>query len=154
MKVLLQRVAQARVTVGERETGRIGRGFVALVGVGQGDGEAEAKFLAEKTAALRVFPDAEGRMNVSLQDVGGEVLAVSQFTLHADTRKGNRPSFIQAAPSETARRLYALYVECLRSILGPGRVAEGEFQAVMRVELVNDGPVTIELKSRNEYGNE
>ena len=145
MKILIQRVQHGRVTVEGRETGCIGAGFVVLVGVRHGDGEQDAKKLALKTANLRVFPDSAGNMNVSLQDAGGSVLAVSQFTLYADTRKGNRPGFAQAAPPELANTLYETYVSELRTILGDDRVATGIFQAMMQVELVNDGPVTIEI---------
>ena len=145
MKALIQRVSRGSVTVEGAITGAIGRGFVALVGVTHGDTEADARALAAKTVCLRVFPDAEGRMNLSVQDVGGAVLAVSQFTLYADTRKGNRPSFVAAAPPEPAERLYGAYVDALRAILGPDRVATGVFRAAMSVELVNDGPVTLEL---------
>lgn len=136
--------------MGDATLGEIGRGYVVLLGVKQGDTEAEAKYLADKTAALRIFPDEQDRMNRSIIDVGGSVLVVSQFTLHADTSRGNRPSFIQAAPAAEARRLYEYYVDCLRHILGPERVATGKFQARMLVEIFNDGPVSIELKSRNE----
>lgn len=150
MKALIQRVARARVTVADQVIGEIGRGFVVLLGVKTGDTEAEAAYLAEKTAALRIFPDDQGRMNRSIMEAGGQMLVISQFTLHADTRKGNRPSFILAAPAGVANRIYEHYVAQVRRILGPERVATGRFQALMQVELVNDGPVTIELKSRNE----
>lgn len=151
MKALIQRVTRGRVTVEGRTVGEIGPGYVVLIGVKTGDDENEAAYLAEKTAALRIFPDDQGRMNRSIMEAGGNILVISQFTLHADTRKGNRPSFIQAAPAESANRLYEFYVDRLRHILGTERVATGQFQAMMHVELVNDGPVTIELKSRNEY---
>jgi D-tyrosyl-tRNA(Tyr) deacylase len=150
MKAWIQRVRRGKVSVCEETVGEIGPGYVVLLGVKKGDTEAEAKYLADKTVALRIFPDEHGRMNRSLLDVGGSVLAVSQFTLHADTRQGNRPSFILAAPAEDAKRLYEHYVNCLRTSLGPERVAVGRFQAMMVVEIVNDGPVSIELKSRNE----
>jgi D-tyrosyl-tRNA(Tyr) deacylase len=147
VKVLIQRVSRAAVTADGVVTGRIGRGYVCLLGVRGGDTEADALYLAEKTVRLRVFPDAQDRMNLSLVEVGGSVLVVSQFTLYADTRKGNRPSFIQSAPAEEADRLYGVYVGHLRRLLGPERVATGVFRARMAVELVNDGPVTIELTS-------
>ena len=150
MKAWIQRVRRGKVTVGDATIGEIGQGYVVLLGVKQGDTEADAKYLADKTAALRIFPDEQGRMNRSIIEVGGSVLAVSQFTLHADTSRGNRPSFILAAPATEANRLYEYYVDCLRHILGAERVATGKFQAMMVVEIVNDGPVTIELKSRNE----
>lgn len=147
MKALIQRVSRARVTVDGRETGAIGKGFAVLLGVRIGDTDADAVTLAEKTASLRIFEDEDGKMNLALLEAGGSVLVVSQFTLYADTRKGNRPSFIQAAPPEEAERLYEVYVAQLRRILGPAKVATGVFRASMSVEIVNDGPVTIELSS-------
>ncbi len=150
MKALIQRVSRARVSVDGAAVGEIGPGFLVFLGVRGGDGEADALYLAEKTAALRIFPDGEGRMNRSLLETGGAALVISQFTLYADTRKGNRPSFILAAPADQAQTLYRTYVDALRRILGEARVAEGRFQAKMAVDLVNDGPVTIELKSRGE----
>lgn len=155
MRICLQRVARASVTV-ESETpgvaggemiGTVGGGFVALVGVTHGDTSNDAEALAAKVAGLRVFPDDEGKMNLSLRDVGGEVLAVSQFTLHADCRKGRRPSFIAAAQPELALQLYERFVTALRSRGIP--VVTGVFGAHMKVELVNDGPVTILLDARN-----
>ncbi len=150
MKAWVQRVRRGRVCVAEKVIGEIGLGYVVFLGVKQGDTQAEAKFLADKTAALRIFPDAQGRMNHSIMEAGGSVLVISQFTLHADTRHGNRPSFTRAAAAEEAARLYEYYLDCLRSILGPQRVACGQFQAMMVVEICNDGPVSIELRSRNE----
>jgi D-tyrosyl-tRNA(Tyr) deacylase len=147
MKALIQRVSRGRVTVNGAETGAIGKGYVVLLGVKKGDGEADATYLAEKTVSLRIFPDAQDRMNLSVMDAEGAVLVVSQFTLYADIRKGNRPSFIEAADPAEAERLYGVYVDHLRRILGAGRVATGVFRASMAVELVNDGPVTIELTS-------
>jgi D-aminoacyl-tRNA deacylase len=145
MKALIQRVSRASVTVDGQIVGSIGRGFAVLLGVRAGDTEAQARLLAQKTANLRIFQDEAGKMNRSLYDVAGEALVVSQFTLYADTRKGNRPSFIDAAPPEVAEALYLAYVAMLRQILGEARVATGTFRAEMSVELVNDGPVTIEL---------
>jgi len=142
---LIQRVSRGRVKVGSETVGEIGRGFVVLLGVRHGDAEQDAEALARKTIALRVFADNEDRMNRSLQDIGGEVLVISQFTLYADTRKGNRPSFINAAEPALAELLYETYVSALRAALGDARVATGRFGAMMDVELVNDGPVTIEL---------
>lgn len=150
MKALIQRVQRGSVTVEGREIGAIGRGYVVLLGVKQGDTVEDAGYLAEKTAALRIFPDEKLRMNLSIIEVGGSVLVISQFTLHADTRKGNRLSFILAAPAEQANALYEEYVAGLRRILGAERVVTGQFQAMMTVEIINDGPVTIELKSRSE----
>lgn len=144
MRVLLQRVSRATVTVGCERVAEIRHGFVALVGVGHGDTVAAAARLAAKTAKLRVFEDDDGLMNLALGDVGGEVLAVSQFTLYADTRRGNRPSFTDAAPPEAAEAVYGAYVEALRGAAVP--VQTGVFAAHMHVELVNDGPVTIMLE--------
>lgn len=147
MKALIQRVSRARVVAEGRETGAIGKGYAILLGVRAGDTEADALYLAEKTAALRIFPDAQDKMNLALAEVEGSALVVSQFTLYADTRKGNRPSFIQAAPPVEAERLYELYVSQLRRILGGAKVVTGVFRASMSVEIANDGPVTIELVS-------
>ena len=150
MKALIQRVQRGNVSVEGRTIGVIGRGYVVFLGVKQGDSAADADYLAEKTAALRIFSDEQGRMNRSIMEIGGSILVISQFTLHADTRKGNRPSFILAATAEQAKALYETYVAGLRHILGEARVATGQFQALMTVEIINDGPVTIELKSRSE----
>ena len=147
MKLLLQRVSRASVSVGGETVGAVGPGYMALVGCRSGDTPEDADRLAVRAAALRVFEDAEGRMNRSVLDVGGSVLAISQFTLYADTRKGNRPSFVQAGDPVLAERLYDRLCADLRSLLGPGRVATGRFGADMRVELVNEGPCTIELVS-------
>ncbi len=144
---MIQRVSRGRVTVEGVETGAIGPGFVVLLGVRSGDTEADARYLAEKTASLRVFPDAQDRMNLSVMDTGGSLLVISQFTLYADTRKGNRPSFVNAAEPVEAERLYEVYVGHLRRILGTDKVATGVFRARMVVELANEGPVTIELNS-------
>ena len=135
-----------------RETGSISKGFAVLLGVRVGDADQDALYLAEKTAGLRIFPDAQDKMNLALPEVGGAVLVVSQFTLYADTRKGNRPSFIQAAPPAEAERLYEVYVGQLRRILGADKVATGVFRASMAVEIINDGPVTIELSSDGRSG--
>jgi D-aminoacyl-tRNA deacylase len=145
MRIVLQRVKSASVTVGGERISEIGAGLLLLVGVAQGDGEAEADWLAEKVAGLRIFNDESGKMNLSLEDVGGEVLAVSQFTLLADTRKGRRPSFVGAAPPEEAERLFDYFCERLREA-GVGSVMTGSFGAMMDVALVNDGPVTIVLE--------
>lgn len=144
MRVVLQRVKRASVTVEGETVASIGEGLLLLVGVGREDGEAEAEWLAGKIAGLRIFGDEEGKMNLSVRDVGGEVLAVSQFTLLADTRKGNRPSFIRAADPEKAEPLFGYFCERLRKA-GVGSVKTGVFGAVMDVELVNAGPVTIVL---------
>jgi D-aminoacyl-tRNA deacylase len=145
VRIVLQRVKSASVTVGGERISEIGAGLLLLVGVARGDGESEAGWLAEKVAGLRIFNDEEGKMNLSLKDVGGEVLAVSQFTLLADTRKGKRPSFVGAAPPEEAERLFDYFCERLREA-GVGSVKTGSFGAMMDVALVNDGPVTIVLE--------
>ncbi len=145
MRVLLQRVSRASVTVDGALAGAVARGFLALVGVTHGDTEDDARKLAGKTARLRVFEDETGLMNLSLADVHGEVLAVSQFTLYADTRRGNRPSFTAAAPAEHGERLYDIFVAALRAEGVP--VQTGVFGARMRVDLLNDGPVTVLLES-------
>ena len=135
----MQRVSDASVTVDGEEVARIGPGLLVLLGVGRGDGEAEADRIASKLLALRLFEDDAGKMNLSVRDVGGEILCVSQFTLYGDTRKGNRPSFVDAAPPEEAEALY----ERVRSALG---AKGGVFGARMAVSLVNDGPVTLMLE--------
>jgi D-tyrosyl-tRNA(Tyr) deacylase len=145
MRAVLQRVSQASVTVGDEVVGAIGRGLLILLGIGVGDSEAEARLLAEKTANLRIFADEEGRFNRSLLDIGGEALVVSQFTLYADTRRGRRPSFSNAAPPEIAAPLVDVFASELRR-LGVA-VNTGRFGAMMRAALVNDGPVTILLDS-------
>ena len=144
LRVLLQRVSEGSVSVDGTEAGRIGRGLVLLVGVGPGDTEEEARWLAKKTASLRIFEDAKGKMNLSLQDVGGEALVVSQFTLYADTQRGRRPSFVGAARPEDAEPLVDFFAEELRGLGIP--VGTGVFGAHMHVEINNDGPVTIMLE--------
>ena len=149
MRAVLQRVTDADVSVDSKITGKIGKGFVILLGVEDGDSEADADYLVEKITGLRVFEDSEGKMNLSMMDVGGELLSVSQFTLLADARKGRRPSFVKAARSEEANRLYIYFNEKVRE---KGiRVAEGVFQAEMLVRINNDGPVTILLDSRKLF---
>jgi D-tyrosyl-tRNA(Tyr) deacylase len=145
MRLVVQRVSRASVTVNGSVTGEIGPGLMVLVGVKQGDTDDEARWLAAKTANLRIFPDEERRMNRSLLDVGGEVLAVSQFTLYGDAKKGNRPNFMSAMGGEEAERLCRVYTDHLRDEFGL-KVEEGIFGAMMDVELVNDGPVTIILE--------
>lgn len=143
MRAVVQCVSEARVTVEGREVGAIGKGFAILLGVGHGDTEAEAERLWRKIAKLRVFDDAEGKTNLSLSDVGGEVLVVSQFTLYANCRKGNRPSFTEAGDPAIARRLYEYFADLARADGFP--VATGEFGAMMDVALVNRGPFTLWL---------
>ncbi len=148
MRAVLQRVSQAEVRVGEEVIGKIGRGFVVLLGVAKDDTEKDAAFIADKTIAMRVFADAEGKMNLALRQVGGELLVISQFTLLADTESGRRPSFIRAAPPAEAKRLYELFLSLVRN--DGVKVETGEFGAMMAVSLTNDGPVTIILDSRPE----
>jgi D-tyrosyl-tRNA(Tyr) deacylase len=145
MRALIQRVTQASVTVEGQVISRIGPGLLVLLGVGTDDGPAEVEFLAGKIAHLRIFEDAEGKMNRSVLDTDGSILVVSQFTLYADTRKGRRPSFITAAPPAAAAALVAAFAAALQARGVP--VATGQFQAHMQVALVNDGPVTIWLDS-------
>jgi D-tyrosyl-tRNA(Tyr) deacylase len=141
MRACIQRVREAHVTVDSSVTGQIGPGLVVLLGVGQADGEAQAGWLAEKIAGLRVFEDDLGKMNRSLSEAGGAMLVVSQFTLYGDCRRGRRPSFIEAAPPEQAERLYEKFVEQVRET--GITVATGRFREQMLLHLVNDGPVTI-----------
>jgi D-tyrosyl-tRNA(Tyr) deacylase len=145
VRIVLQRVKNASVMVEGENISEIGLGLLLLVGVARDDGEAEAGWLAEKVAGLRIFNDENGKMNLSAKDVGGEILAVSQFTLLADTRKGKRPSFVYAAPPEEAEPLFDYFCERLREA-GVGPVKTGSFGAMMDVALVNDGPVTIVLE--------
>ena len=146
MRALLQRVSRGSVASEGKLCGQIGAGLVVLLGVAKGDGEEEVSYLARKTANLRIFEDEQGKMNLSLRDVQGSILVVSQFTLYADASRGNRPSFEQAADPATAERLYQRYVELLRA---EGLAVEtGVFQTHMLVELANDGPVTILLESK------
>ncbi|HUC30839.1 MAG TPA: D-aminoacyl-tRNA deacylase [Candidatus Acidoferrum sp.] len=149
MRAVVQRVSRARVTVKEWTSGEIGLGLLVLVGVGQDDTEADATYLAEKVAGLRVFEDDEGKMNRRVQDVGGSVLAVSQFTLYGDVRRGKRPSFDAAAPPDEARRLYEFFVQRIQA--AGLRCETGRFQEMMQVELVNEGPVTILLDSSKAF---
>ncbi len=146
MRALLQRVSSASVEVDGQVVGQIGPGLLILLGVGQGDTEAAAVWLAEKVANLRIFQDDAGAMNRSLLDVGGGALVVSQFTLYGDTRRGRRPSFVGAAPPEEANTLYQRFCVLLAE-RGVGRVERGVFRAEMRVSLVNEGPVTLMLES-------
>lgn len=141
MRAVIQRVSSAQVSVDGQVVGQIGRGFLVLLGIAPGDGEAEAQYLARKIAGLRVFEDNDGKMNLALGDVGGAVLAVSQFTLYGDVRKGRRPSFVEAARPEHAEPLYQRFC---RMVAAEGiAVQQGVFQAHMEIALVNDGPVTI-----------
>jgi D-tyrosyl-tRNA(Tyr) deacylase len=145
MRAVLQRVSRATVTVEEEVVGEIAAGLLVLLGVGANDTLADADYLAEKIIGLRIFEDADGKMNLPVADVDGAILVVSQFTLYGDTRRGKRPSFDAAAPPEKARELYEYFVEKIRA--AGLRCETGRFQAAMQVELVNDGPVTILLDS-------
>ena len=145
MRAVVQRVKEASVSVGERKIAEIGKGILVLVGIGKDDNSSDAKYLADKIVKLRIFEDAQERMNLSLKEVNGEILAVSQFTLYGDCRKGNRPSFTEAADPQDARRLYQEFVDNLRA--GSLKVETGEFQARMLVSLENDGPVTLVLEA-------
>jgi D-aminoacyl-tRNA deacylase len=149
LKALLQRVTSASVSVDGEIVGNIGPGLVVLVGVASVDSLQDARYLAQKTAGLRIFSDKEGKLNLSVQDAGGSILAVSQFTLLADSRKGRRPSFTDAAPPDQAEHLFNIFVEeCLKNGL---KVQTGRFQTHMQVEIHNDGPVTIMLDSRDKF---
>ncbi len=149
MRAVVQRVKRASVTVGDELAGRIEKGLLVLVGVGRDDTDADAGYLAEKIAGLRIFEDGAGKMNVSTAEAGGAVLVVSQFTLYGDVRRGKRPSFDAAAPADHARRLYELFAERIRA--AGLRCETGRFQEMMDVELVNDGPVTILLDSGKTF---
>lgn len=148
MRLVLQRVTRGAVSVEGRTIAEIGRGLVILLGIGHGDGEVQARFLAEKVANLRIFEDSAEKMNLSLLDVGGEAIVVSQFTLYADTRKGRRPSFTGAALPDTARPLVERFAQLLRDQGVPAQT--GEFGAHMAVDIANDGPVTIVMDSEKQ----
>jgi len=143
VRALVQRVSAGAVAIDGVERVRIGKGYVILLGVGRGDTAEDARTLAGRCAALRIMADADGRMNLSLDDAGGSALVVSQFTLYADTTKGHRPAFTGAAAPEDAAPLYETFLARLREILGNDRVGAGEFRAMMSVTIVNDGPVTV-----------
>jgi len=148
MRAVVQRVKKGSVSIEGKVVGEIGKGLVILLGVKSGDTEADAKFLADKCVNLRIFADAAGKFNLSALDISGELLAISQFTLYADTRKGRRPSFIEAAPPEISEPLYKKFIVYLQE--SGLRVASGEFGAMMLVEIYNDGPVTIILESKEQ----
>ena len=147
MRIVLQRVAHASVTVDEKVIGKIQRGFLLLVGVTHDDAMEDMEYLVRKIVQMRIFEDEEGKLNRSIQDIGGEILSVSQFTLYADTKKGNRPSFSKAAPGDVALKMFEQFNGLLRDTGIP--VETGQFGADMKVELLNDGPVTILLDSKN-----
>lgn len=148
MRVVIQRVSKASVIVEDKENGNIGRGFLLLVGVEEEDTAEDVDYLTRKIANMRIFEDTEGKMNLSLKDVAGEILSISQFTLHANTKKGNRPSFIKAAKPEKAEQLYNELNDNLR--LEGFKLETGVFGADMDVSLINDGPVTILIDSKNK----
>lgn len=149
MRVVIQRVSRASVSVDEKVKSSIGKGLLVLVGIESADNDEDINWMVKKVSQLRIFPDDEGVMNKSVVDVKGELLVISQFTLHAKTKKGNRPSYINAAPPEVSIPLYECFVEALQHASGikPGT---GEFGANMQVELINDGPVTITIDSKNK----
>ncbi|MFC1846904.1 D-aminoacyl-tRNA deacylase [Chloroflexota bacterium] len=149
MKALLQRVTAAAVSIDGEEVGRIGRGLAVFVGVAAGDSRKDVDYLVQKTTNIRIFTDEKDRFNLSLVDIGGEMLIVSQFTLLADTRKGRRPSFTDAAPPQEAEKLFNLFVE--EAMASGLKVATGRFQQYMQVEIHNDGPVTVMLDSREKF---
>ncbi len=149
MRAVIQRVKSASVTVDNEIIGKIGKGILVLLGISVNDLEKDALYLLEKTLNLRIFEDSEDKMNLSLLDISGELLVVSQFTLYGDTRKGRRPSFIEAAPPEKANALYEYFVSAAKQKLL--QVETGKFQAMMDVELINDGPVTILLDSNKNF---
>jgi len=149
MRAVIQRVLEAGVTIGAERTAQIGKGLLVLLGVGSGDTAEDVRYLAEKTVHLRIFADESDRMNLSVLDIGGEILVVSQFTLYGDCRKGRRPSYADAAPPSAAEALYESYVGELRKLTGG--VSTGKFQEMMKVSLVNDGPVTLLLESRKNF---
>ena len=147
MKALIQRVSHARVDIGDETVGAIDSGLMVLLGVCNADTADDVSYLARRLISLRIFEDDDGRMNRSVTDTAGSILLISQFTLYADTRKGNRPSFVRAGDPSHAEALYAAMTDALRDLLPPDRVASGRFGANMQVHLCNDGPVTIELST-------
>jgi len=148
MRAVLQRVEQAAVTVAGEEIARIGKGILALVGIGRGDIQADLEWMAKKIIEIRIFDDGEGKLNLSLEDVGGQLLLVSQFTLYGDCRKGRRPSYSEAAPPPEAGRLYEEFVSIVRQRIPDAQ--NGRFQAMMDISLVNSGPVTLILESEGK----
>ncbi len=149
MRAVIQRVFEAGVTIDGEETARIGKGMLVLLGVGAGDTAEDARYLAEKTVRLRIFADESDKMNLSILDIRGEILVVSQFTLYGDCRKGRRPSYAGAAPGDVAQALYECYVKELLNFVP--KVGTGRFQVMMQVFLVNDGPVTLLLDSKKAF---
>jgi D-tyrosyl-tRNA(Tyr) deacylase len=149
MRVVIQRASRASVTINNQVKGRIGEGLLLLVGIEEADNQEDIDFLVKKIINLRIFDDAKGVMNLSIMDVDGEILSISQFTLHASTKKGNRPSYIKAAKPEIAIPIYNSFNSCLAEALGKP-IETGEFGADMQVELINDGPVTIIMDSKSK----
>jgi D-aminoacyl-tRNA deacylase len=149
MRAVVQRVIRAKVTVENQTVGEIGKGLVVLLGVARDDSEVDAEYLASKIVSLRIFDDEQGKMNLSVKDIDGGMLVVSQFTLYGDVRRGLRPSWIDAAAPEIAKPLYEFFLEQLSKLLS--KVSSGSFRRMMQVELVNDGPVTILLDSRKQF---
>ena len=149
MRIVIQRVSKSSVTIGSRVSGMIGRGLLVFLGIEPNDQQEDIEWLCNKLINLRIFNDNEGIMNYSVKDAGGEIMVVSQFTLHASTRKGNRPSYIRAAKPETAIPLYKNFILHLEQLLGK-KIQTGQFGAMMEVSLVNDGPVTIIIDSKNK----
>ena len=150
MRALIQRVKKGSVTISDEEYSRIGKGIVILLGVKNDDTEEDAKYLAYRSANLRIFEDQNNKMNLSLLDINGEALVVSQFTLYADTRKGHRPSYTEAAPPELAVTLYNSFCKYLSETIGEKKIKTGQFRAMMGVEIINDGPVTIAIESKGK----
>ena len=154
MRALIQRVSRCSIAIHNSVHSSIGQGMLILLGVRSDDVPADAEYLAVRSSNLRIFSDAEGKMNFSIDEVHGSAMVVSQFTLYADTRKGNRPSYTDSAPPESAEKLYEHFLSTLRSRLGAERVAAGVFREMMKVELVNDGPVTVLLESKPHLSTE
>jgi D-tyrosyl-tRNA(Tyr) deacylase len=150
MRALVQRVKKCQVTIDGKPHRAIGPGMLIFLGVRKGDAEEDARYLADRCGALRIFEDQQQKMNLSLKEIGGSAMVVSQFTLYADTRRGNRPGFTGAAAPEIAEDLYEKFVRYLRGALGESKVATGVFRAMMEVELINDGPVTVMIESKSD----
>lgn len=149
MRTVIQRVQHARITINQTSTASIGRGLLVLLGIESGDTREDLEWLCGKIARLRVFDDSDGKMNLSVQDIAGQILVVSQFTLHASTRKGNRPSWIKAADPGYSEPLYHMFIEQLQTYIPASKIETGAFGAHMDIELLNDGPVTIIMDSKN-----
>jgi D-aminoacyl-tRNA deacylase len=149
VRALIQRVKHGSVTIEDKLFSQINKGMVILLGVKEGDSEEDAKYLAHRCANIRIFEDENDKMNLSILDIHGQALVVSQFTLYGDTRKGHRPSYIEAAKPETAEHLYNTFCSCLSENIGKENLATGVFRAMMEVEIINDGPVTVMVESKN-----